>query len=159
MKGYMAASEQDPSTTARPVGLTKDVGWEVGASRRFPVTVDDAWAVLTAPEGLAAWLGEVPGGLPGTAGEPYRTADGATGEVRSFRPGDRLRLTHRPAGGSRTTTLQVALRTRETSRGPSTTVNFHQEHLADQDERTARKAHWVAVLDALGPLLDPDGRG
>ena len=138
---------------ARPVGLTKDVGWEVGASRTFPVTLDEAWAVLTSPEGVAAWLGEVPGGLPEVAGEPYRTADGATGEVRSFRPGNRARVTYQPPGRPAPTIVQVALSGRETKAGPVTSVGFHQEHLADEAERTARKAHWAGVLDALGDLL------
>jgi uncharacterized protein YndB with AHSA1/START domain len=141
--------------SGRQVGLTKDVGWEVGASRSFPVAAEEAWAVLTSAEGVAAWLGEVPGGLPERAGEPYRTADGATGEVRSFRPGDRVRVTYQPPGRPGPTTVQVAITSRTTAAGPSTKVGFHQEHLADADERAARKAHWAAVLDALGRLLTP----
>jgi uncharacterized protein YndB with AHSA1/START domain len=38
-------------------GLTKDAGWEIGVSRTLPFPPDDVRAVLTAPAGLALWLG------------------------------------------------------------------------------------------------------
>lgn len=136
----------------REVGLTRDVGWEIGVSRSFPCTADDAWAVLTAGAGLAMWLGELDR-LPEAKGEPYRTAAGTTGEIRSYRPGDRIRLTWQPAGRDRPATVQVALSERATARGPSTTVRFHAEHLADAEERESLRGHWTEVLDALDPLF------
>jgi uncharacterized protein YndB with AHSA1/START domain len=139
---------------ALTTGLTRDAGWQIGVSRTFPCDPDHAWGVLTANEGLARWLGLVDG-LPEERGEPYRTADGTTGELRSFRPADRIRLTWRPPGWDHDSTVQVALsvpRSKQPDR-PRTVVRFHQERLAGPDEREAMRAHWASVLDALTPLL------
>jgi hypothetical protein len=50
------------------------------------------------------------------------------------------------------------VRGRETGKGPSTIVRFHQEHLADEAERHSQRLHWKTVLDTLDPLLgeEPD---
>lgn len=131
-----------------PVGLTEDVGWNVGVSRTVPHDPEHVWATLLSPEGLATWVG--PGAVLGDAkGDRYATDDGTTGELRSLRPGDRVRLTWRPAGRATPTTLQVAIR----SGARGTSVRFHQEHLADAGEREAMKAHWSAALDRLERVL------
>jgi uncharacterized protein YndB with AHSA1/START domain len=137
-----------------PVGLTKDAGWEVGVSRTLPVGLDDAWEVLVGDDAVAVWLGELDG-LPTAKGDTYRTAAGATGELRSFRPGDRIRLTYQAPGRTvaRPTTLQVAVSPGRSATGPSTVVRFHQEHLANADEREAMRKHWAGVLDKLEALL------
>ena len=132
-----------------PVGTTKDAGWEIGVSRTVPCTVAEAWALVTSPAGLAAWLG--PGtALPAAVGEPYETADGVRGELRSLRPLDRVRLTWQPPGWSHDSTVQVTV-----SRAPSgsTTLRFHQERLSGPDEREAQRAHWRAAVDRLVALL------
>jgi uncharacterized protein YndB with AHSA1/START domain len=132
-----------------PVGLTKDAGWEIGVSRTVPHDIDHVWTTLVSPEGLGVWVG--PGAALGSAkGDAYATDDGTTGELRSLHPGDRVRLTWRPAGRDAPTTLQVTVR--PAARG--TTVRFHQERLADADEREAMRVHWSAALDRLAGVLD-----
>ena len=132
-----------------PTGLTQDAGWEIGVSRTFPVPRDAAWDVVVDGPGLALWLGDG-AVLPDEVGAPYRTTDGTEGELRSLRPLDRVRLTWQPAGRSgRPTTVQVAVRSSATG----TSVRFHQEHLADADERERQRAHWSAALDRLAELL------
>ena len=132
-----------------PTGLTRDAGWEIGVSRTFPVSPEEAWDVVVDGPGLALWLG--PGAtVPDEVGGPYRTDDGAEGELRSLRPLDRIRLTWQPAGREgRPTTVQVVVRPAATG----ASVRFHQEHLADADERERQRAHWRAALDRLGGLL------
>jgi uncharacterized protein YndB with AHSA1/START domain len=132
-----------------PTGLTRDAGWEIGVSRTFPVPLDQAWDVLVDGPGLALWLG--PGAtVPGEVGAPYRTDDGTEGELRSLRPGDRLRLTWQPEGREgRPTTVQLVVVPAATG----TSVRFHQEHLSDAAERERQRAHWKAALDRLAPLL------
>jgi uncharacterized protein YndB with AHSA1/START domain len=88
--------------------------------------------------------------LPTKPGQPYETPDGTTGEVRSYRPGDRLRLNWRPDGWTHDSTLQLAV----TATGPNTVVRFHHERLANQSEREAMRDHWTRAMDALAPLLD-----
>ena len=60
-------------------------------------------------------------------------------DVRSHKPLDRIRV------GWRGTIVQVALSPAKTG----TTVRFHQERLADADERERQRQHWRAVLDGL----------
>src|SRR5215207_10427491 len=93
---------------ARPVGLTRDAGWEVGVSRTVPHALDEVWRLLTSDEGLALWLGEG-ARLDPVRGSRYATADGTEGEVRGYREGNRIRLTWRPPGWSHDSTLQVAV--------------------------------------------------
>ncbi len=132
-----------------PTGLTQDAGWEIGVSRTFPVPPEAAWDVLVDGPGLPLWLG-AGAVVPDEVGAPYRTDDGTEGELRSLRPVDRIRLTLQPPGREgRPTTVQVVVRPSATG----TSVRFHQEHLADAEERERQRAHWKAALDRLAPLL------
>ena len=136
---------------ARLPGETKDVGFQIGARRTFDVPAVRAWEWLTSRAGLALWLGA--GTPPRLAkGARYRLRDGAEGEVRvvaSGRSASHLRLTWRPSGWARATTVQL----RVVPKGGRTTVAFHQEHLPGPAEREERRAFYRAVLDALGQRL------
>ena len=130
-----------------PVGKTKDAGWEIGVSRVVDCSVEEAWALVTSPEGLDVWLG---GPLPPSVGDGYETAGGVRGELRSLRPLDRVRLTWQPPGWSHDSTVQVAVSPAPSGRA---TLRFHQERLAGPDEREAQRTHWRFVLDHLESLL------
>lgn len=128
----------------RPVGQTKDVGWQIGVSRTMPVDRDTAWAYLTSVAGLARWLGD---GVdtPLMAGQGYETDDGTTGQVRSVRDHDRVRLTWQPVDRPDAATVQVAL----SSTATGCTFRFHTELLYDADEREAMRTHWRRVADEI----------
>ncbi|MEV3991991.1 SRPBCC domain-containing protein [Streptomyces sp. NPDC049837] len=127
-----------------PTGLTRDAGWEIGVSKTLPLPAGAVWDFITSPEGIALWLGRVKGGLPQEKGAAYETVDGLTGEVRGYRPGDRVRLT---CGG---TTVQVTV----SASGPGKAVlRFHQEHLASADEREQRRTHWQGVMTRVVEAL------
>ncbi|PWW60349.1 SRPBCC domain-containing protein [Actinokineospora spheciospongiae] len=125
-----------------PTGLTRDAGWQIGVSRTVAHPLPVVWDFLSGPEGLALWLGADPAPEPGA---PFRTADGVEGEVRGYRERDRIRVTHG------TTTIQVAVRASGSGR---TMLRFHQERMADGDERERQRAHWSSVLDAVAAALD-----
>jgi uncharacterized protein YndB with AHSA1/START domain len=131
------------------VGLTKDTGYQIGARRTLQVGLDEAWRLVTSPEGMGVWLGEAEA-LDFTPGAAYRLADGAAGEIRVFKPGSHLRLTWQPSGWPRASTIQVRV---IPSRG-KTVIAFHQEHLPDGQAREARRAHFSAALDALERMVD-----
>lgn len=141
-----------PRDHQRPVGLTQAAGYEIGVSRSFSCTREHAWQTLTGGRGLATWLGPV-NGLEPTRGSTYETKDGTVGEVRSYRPLDRIRLTWRPPSWRYESTVQVAL----SPSGQKTVVRFHQERLSTPAEREQMRRHWRQVLDDLAPLLEPDG--
>jgi len=113
-----------------PAGRTKDVGWQIGVSITVDGPVAPVWDRLVSARGFAVWLGRGVE-LRGERGEPYETDESVIGEVRSFRPGDRIRLTWQPADWDHETTVQIAL----DDRGDRVGVRFHQERLADAAER------------------------
>lgn len=131
-----------------PVGRTRDVGWEIGVSRTLDAPARRVWDLLTVEPGPSLWLGAGLA-LPATPGTGYRLVDGTVGEVRSFRPLDRIRLTFAPPGREAPTTVQVAI----VAKGDRTMVRFHQERLADADERARQRTHWSGVLDRIEAAL------
>ena len=134
-----------------PTGLTKDAGWQIGVSRTVAHPIDDVWAVLVNPAGIAVWLGSGVS-FAGRAKERYETDGGVVGELRSYRPGDRIRLTMRSPSAEHDTTIQIALE----DKGDRTGIRFHQERLADEAERERQRAHWRQVADEFAELLSTE---
>ncbi|MFF8847194.1 SRPBCC domain-containing protein [Streptomyces sp. NPDC015127] len=128
-------------------GLTKDAGWEIGVSRTLPLPPAAVWDFLASPEGVELWLGKGVR-LPTRKGEAYETADGVRGEVRSYRPGDRIRVTYG------TSTVQVAVSAARSGEGA--VLRFHQERLTGAEERERRRAHWNAVAARVEAALGVD---
>ncbi len=108
--------------TERPTGRTKDAGWEIGVSRTVDRPVEEVWDFLTSDAGTAVWLGAGVQRLdePGAA---YETEAGTAGEIRSFRPHDRVRLTWQPEDWDHDSTVQftVTLGARGPDEGASST--------------------------------------
>jgi uncharacterized protein YndB with AHSA1/START domain len=134
--------------TERPIGKTKDAGWQIGLSRTIPVDIGEVWRYLISPEGLAVWLG------PGIetsleVGSGYRASDGTSGQIRSLRHLDRIRLTWRPADRPSDATVQIAVTPTRTG----CTIRFHTERLYDADERGRMRAHWEVVADRIEGAL------
>lgn len=107
-------------------GLTRDVGWQVGARRTLALGLDEAWRLLTAPPWLTRWSG-------------LSDLDGDDPAVRSLTP---LRVVRVRSAHS-----LVQLRVQPAATG--TTVAFHEEHLPDEQTRSQRKRHWSQLLDDL----------
>ncbi|PSJ30754.1 activator of Hsp90 ATPase 1 family protein [Streptosporangium nondiastaticum] len=127
-----------------PTGLTKGAGWQMGVSRTLSHPAPVVRDFISSPEGLALWLG-AGAALTPERGAPYRTAAGVTGEVRGYHPGRKIRVTH----GA--TTLQIALA--PAADGARAMLRFHQEHLADAEEREQQRAHWQHILDRIAAAL------
>jgi uncharacterized protein YndB with AHSA1/START domain len=136
--------------TERPIGRTKDAGWEIGVSRTVDRPVAEVWDFLTSDAGTAVWLGAGVQRLdePGAA---YVTEAGTAGEIRSVRPRDRVRLTWQPEDWDHDSTVQFTVRS---APGDKTRVVFHQERLVDAAERERQRAHWQGVMDALLAVLE-----
>ncbi|HZA04128.1 MAG TPA: SRPBCC domain-containing protein [Propionibacteriaceae bacterium] len=136
--------------TTRRTGLTRDAGWEIGVSRTVPFPIEEVWDFLTSTAGSAVWLGAGVQRLD-EPGAGYETAAGTAGEVRSFRPRDRVRLTWQPVDWDHDSTVQFTVRP---VTGDRTRIVFHQERLADAAEREQQRTHWQGVLDALVAALE-----
>lgn len=131
-----------------PVGRTRDVGWETGVSKTVACPASTVWEVLTSEAGTDLWLGA---GVrwPAEVGTSYELDDGTVGELRSFRPLDRIRLTWQPPDWDHESTVQVTV----VAKGDRTRIGFHQERLADADERERQRAHWSAVMARIVAAL------
>ena len=128
----------------RPVGLTKDAGYQIGVRRTLHIRHEDAWRVLTSPVGVQMWLGAV-SELNFAEGARYELSDGSRGEIRVFSPYSHLRITWQPQGWSRASTIQLRVIPKENK----TVVAFHQEHIPGPKERAERREHYKAALDNL----------
>ncbi|HEY2063099.1 SRPBCC domain-containing protein [Amycolatopsis sp. NBC_01480] len=130
------------------VGKTAQSGWEIGVSRTLPYSGARLWEFLLGREGVEVWLGagvELPRGR----GEGYETANGITGEIRSFHEGTRVRLTWRPKDWDHDSTLQLTV----VDQGRRSTLKFHQEWLADAAERAEQRAYWKDVTERVAAAL------
>ncbi|NIH79287.1 SRPBCC family protein [Amycolatopsis viridis] len=128
------------------VGRTAGAGWQIGVSRTLPHPASAVWAFLTSAEGAAIWLGTA---VPERPGERYETASGTAGEVRSFRELDRIRLTWRPRDWDHESTVQVTV----SGSGDRSVLRFHQEWLANAEERARQREHWTGVIDRVADAL------
>ncbi len=72
---------------SRPVGLTRDVGFQVGARKTLPVAHEDAWHLVTSPDGVAIWLGAAASDVR------FENRGASKGEVRICSVGSHVRLT------------------------------------------------------------------
>jgi uncharacterized protein YndB with AHSA1/START domain len=78
-------------------------------------------------------------------GVAYETASGTAGEVRSFRDLEKIRLTWRPKDWDHDSTLQVTV----SAAGANATLRFHQEWLADSEEREEQREYWKNVIERV----------
>jgi uncharacterized protein YndB with AHSA1/START domain len=130
------------------VGKTKDTGFQIGVRKTFPISLEQAWRLITSREGIKLWLGDVED-FHLAKGQLYQTKDGTLGEVRVVNPRENIRLTWQPQEWQRASTIQVrVIPSRE-----KTIVSFHQEGLSGEVEREQMRQRWDNVLDELQALL------
>lgn len=135
----------------REVGETADAGYQVGAQRTYPISRDQLWKYLTNDAGIARWAGaEVE--ISFHPGEQFKTADGTTGEIRTMKEEERIRMTWQPADRDRSTTLQLTCSAHETDANKSV-LRIHHERLENSAAREAMGQHWRSVLDQIGEDL------
>lgn len=122
----------------RPLGMTADGTFQMGASRTFPCSAQRLWEVLESERSL------------GLIREPSSVPLRYT--VRT--EGSHFRIRWRGEGWPRDSTLQV----RVVPKGPaSSTLTFHHEGLPDAGARAAMLARWKAALDEIGAMIDTEG--
>jgi uncharacterized protein YndB with AHSA1/START domain len=134
----------------KPVGLTKDAGWQVGLRRTIPISVEVIWRLITSTEGIQIWLGS---GEPFelAKGVKYQLEDGTHGEVRVVSPLSHFRITRFPPDPAylRASTIQIrVLQNKE-----KTNLVFHEEHLPSQEARRSRKEFYLGVMEQIQEML------
>jgi uncharacterized protein YndB with AHSA1/START domain len=115
----------------------------VQISRSVAAPLTHVWEVLVSDTGAQALLGE--GARLGAKGEPYRTAEGVNGVLRSYHPLEQLRVSWHESPDAPASVVEVDLRTE----GDSTVLDLRQDHLAVGSDVQALTARWTAALDAV----------
>jgi uncharacterized protein YndB with AHSA1/START domain len=129
----------------RIVGETADVGFEIGVTKTLPISKKQAWDLLMSPAGMKTWLGKA---VKLEKGQTYTAAEGTTGEIRTLKPGERVRLTWQPKEFKQPSTLQVTV----IPSGQKTSIRFHHEKLSSKKAREDMRRHWQQVLNKLQEL-------
>ena len=134
---------------SRVLGETADAGFEIGVQKTLPISTPEAWKLLTSPEGINIWLGNT-NNLELRTGFQYQTSDGISGEIRSLKTGERIRLTRKSDGITKSSTFQISL----IPSGNKTSVRIHHEKLSGETDREQMGNHWRAVLESLNNLAE-----
>jgi len=127
----------------RPVGKTKDAGWQIGVRKTVAAPSDEVWDFLTTDPGIKIWIGEIPVDTL-SEGTNFSLSDGTDGKVTVFSD-SHLRMRWHPPEYPRPSIIQL----RVIPKDGKTVVAFHQEHLPDKNEREIRRAFFK---DALGNI-------
>lgn len=129
----------------RPIGLTRDSGWQAGVRRTLPVSPEKAWEFLLSPDSVRVWLGGINPLVPEAK---FNLPDGTRCEITIFQPGSHLRMRWQPPDYAQPAILQVRL----LPAGKNTIVAFHQEKLPDAAARQQRLAFYRTALARLVEL-------
>ena len=131
----------------RVVGQTKTAGFEIGAQKMMYLPKQVLWKFLTSSKGLELWLGKG-AKLKLIQGYKFKTKGGLEIEIKTFKKGERMRLSFKPKDWKQASTLQVTLFCpRDTSE--KTNIRFHQEKLSGVPARNQMRTHWKKVLENI----------
>lgn len=132
----------------KPVGLTKDAGWEIGVRKTMAISGNVAWDFLFSNDGIKIWLDEIKSEELKDGGY-YKTKNDTEGVVKVFKPYSHIRITWKRKNWENTSTLQV----RVIPAKDKTTISFHQEKLLDGAQREDMKQHWESVIKDIEKAL------
>ena len=127
----------------KQVGQTKDLGFQFGIRRTFPIPIEDAWNFMFSKKGLRIWLGNVEKKLK--IKERFKTETGVEGVIRVFQPLSHIRLNWKKKEWDNMSTVQVRLIGNE----KKTTISVHQEKLLDVEQRAEMKQYWNEIIGQI----------
>lgn len=136
-------TESEAQTAGKPGGPL-----EVKVSRQVAAPLAHVWEVLVSPRGAAALLGE--GAVLGAKGEPYHSADGPSGVLRSFHPLEQLRVSWHETPDSPASIVEIGLQ----ADGAGTALDLTQNHLPEGADVEALEARWTAALTAVAAVAE-----
>lgn len=117
---------------------------DIEVSRVVPHPIDRVWQVLTTPAGAEAFLGS--GAQLGTKGQPWRSADGSHGVVRSYHPMQQVRITWHADENAPATLVDLQL----TTEGDGTRMGLRHEHIYDVALSQSLQQRWEDALIRIG---------
>ncbi|MDP3178130.1 MAG: hypothetical protein Q8M76_09520 [Spirochaetaceae bacterium] len=150
-KTYRAAEKGAQGSTT---GLTKDAGFQAGARRSYDLSLTQAWSLIVSSRGNELLTGRkapLEGDGPGAAWEGPPVAY----EVMTFVPESHFRMRWRLAEWPAPSIFQVRVLPAANGR---TTIAFHQERLADAEDREAMLRRWEGIHDSIAAIV-AQGKG
>lgn len=127
----------------KQIGKTKDVGFQFGIRKTYPLSSNDMWDFLFSEKGLELWLGKLQTELE--LKKEFKTEKGIIGYVRVFKPNSHIRINWQKMNWTNLSTVQL----RVIGNKERTTVSFHQEKLVDSEQREEMKAYWNQVVNKI----------
>jgi uncharacterized protein YndB with AHSA1/START domain len=116
----------------------------IEVSRVVPQSIEKVWQLLITSAGAEALLGK--GAQLGTKGEPWRSANGSHGVVRSYHPMEQVRLSWHADEHASTTLVDLKL----TAEGEGTRLDLRHEHVEDAVLGQSLPQHWEEALAWFG---------
>lgn len=133
----------------RITGETKTAGFAVGVQKTIDKKAQEIWKFLMSKKGQKIWLGETYNFAP-LAGYGYRTDSGISGEIRSVKLGEKIRISWKLPHWRSLSTLQIYLM----PVGKKTSIRIHHEKLGGPKTRAEMKKHWLEVLNKIEHTLE-----
>ncbi|WOK08256.1 SRPBCC domain-containing protein [Imperialibacter roseus] len=131
----------------KPVGQTKDAGFQIGVRKTFAVDRDTLWAFVLSKKGVRLWFGDVAAELP--YHEPFRSDEGMEGLITTLQEGSHLRMKWKKPDWEHFSMLQI----RVIPAADKATLSFHQDHLTDENQRAEMKANWTSIMEKVGDCV------
>lgn len=135
----------------KQIGQTKDVGFQFGIRRTFPISAETAWDFMFSKTGLEIWLGQLVSELE--IKKEYKTKNGISGLVRVFKPKSHIRMNWKKKYWKNMSTVQV----RVFGNSEKSTIAFHQENLFNAEQRREMKEHWNGIMDLIALEIEKSG--
>lgn len=127
----------------KPIGQTKDVGFQFGIRKTIAVSSEKVWDFLFSENGLKIWLGNLKSALE--LKNEFETKNGIKGLVRVFKPNSHIRLNWKPKTWENMSTVQIRVIGDENK----TTIAIHQEKLLNAIQRNEMKEYWTEIIEKL----------
>ena len=132
---------------SKQVGQTKDVGFQFGLRKTFPISATEVWDFMFSGKGLDIWLGKLENELE--LKQPFVTKEGIEGLVRVWKPYSHIRVNWKKPDWENLSTVQV----RVMGNDQKATISFHQEKLLDAAQREEVKAYWNGKMGEIGDFF------
>lgn len=119
--------------------------YTVTVTKTFKIRAETLWKFLVSPRGIALWLAP----LVNVKLAPkvfFEREDGIFGEIRTLKPGERIRFTWQEGDDSPRTVVQMQLVGR--SNGTSI-LAFNHEKLTDGRAKEQIREHWKSALERV----------
>ena len=127
----------------KQIGQTKNLGFQFGIRKTFPISLENAWDFLLSEKGVKIWIGELKNELE--IKKNYETKNGISGLVRVLKPNSHIRLNWKRKNWNNMSIIQIRL----IENKEKTTIAIHQEKLLNSKQRTEMKEYWNQVMNEI----------